>query len=58
MSLTTPLKVEKLQRTLRAKAKSAWLLPVVRMRTRESLVREPDAGNPQVRFDERGVETE
>src|SRR4051794_283449 len=26
-------------------------------RTRENLVREPDAGNPPVRFDEREVET-
>ena len=38
--------VQKLQKALHAKAK-AW-----------SLVREPDAGNPHVRFDERDVETE
>src|SRR5262249_45156085 len=29
-----------------------------RGRTRDVLVREPDAGNPQVRFDERAVKTE
>src|SRR4029077_18907442 len=29
-----------------------------RERMHESLVREPDAANPHVRFDERGVETE
>jgi hypothetical protein len=29
-----------------------------RGRQRECLVREPDAGNPHVRFDERDVETE
>jgi hypothetical protein len=29
-----------------------------RGRKREFFVREPDAGDPQVRFDERGVETD
>ena len=32
--------------------------PISRGRTREVLLREPDAGNPHVRFDEREVETE
>ena len=40
------VRVQKLQMALHAKAK-AW-----------SLVREPDAGNLPVRFDERDVETE
>ena len=43
-NLSTPINVQKLQMALHAKARS--------------LVREPDAGNPPVRFDERDVETE
>jgi hypothetical protein len=47
MSLTTPTSVQKLQTALHAKGDDS-----VR------LLREPDAGNPPVRFDERDVETE
>ncbi len=53
MSLATPEQIQTLQRRLCLKAKrdgSAHAL-------RRSLVREPDAGNPHVRFDERGQET-
>jgi hypothetical protein len=45
-NLSTPQRVQKPQMALHAKAQ-AW-----------SLVREPDAGNLPVRFDERDVETE
>ena len=44
MSLSTSESVQKLQTALHAKS--------------VSLLREPDAGNPHVRFDEREVETE
>ena len=56
---TDPL--QKLRAALLAKAKSN---PKFRFsgttlaRDRRNLVREPDAGNPPVRFDEREVETE
>ena len=50
----------------RATCTTSWACPACRGRTRQlpvgervsTLVREPDAGNPPVRFDERGVETE
>jgi hypothetical protein len=45
MGLPTPATVQKLQAALHAKSVS-------------SLLREPDAANPHVRFDEREVETE
>ena len=54
MSLATPEHNQTLQRRLCLKAK--WVGPAHALR--RSLVREPDAGNPHVRFDERGQETE
>jgi len=55
MSLATPVKIQTLQRKLCLKAKREQ--DIVHA-SRMNLVREPDAGNPQVRFDERGAETE
>jgi hypothetical protein len=52
VSLTTPEKTQTLQRKLCRKAKRDFVHAF-----RRSLVREPDAGNPHVRFDERGLET-
>jgi len=56
MSLTTPDKISSLQRKLYGKAKAE---PVGR-RCGPAMksVGKPDAGNPHVRFDERGRETE
>jgi len=54
MSLTLPERVQKLRNALHAQAKGA----VSRGRKHEILLREPDAANPHVRFDERDVETE
>ena len=54
MSLTLPERVQKLWNWLRAQAKGAGS----RGRKHEILLREPDAANPHVRFDERDVETE
>jgi hypothetical protein len=53
MSLVTPLKIRSLQRKLYVKAKAGC--PAVCPATKP--VGEPDAGNPHVRFDERGEET-
>ena len=50
MNLKTSASVQELQAALHAEA--------LAMGERVSLFREPDAGNPPVRFDERGVETE
>ncbi len=62
MRLATPATVRKLQAALQAKAKGSpdcrRCGAVTRVRTPDNLVREPDAGNPHVRFDERDVETE
>ncbi len=55
MSLATPEKIQTLQRKLCLKAKREQ--DIVHA-SRKNLVREPDAGNPHVRFDERGAETE
>ena len=55
MSLATPEKIQTLQRKLCLKAKREQ--DIVHA-SRMNLVREPDAGNPHVRFDERGAETE
>ncbi len=52
VSLTTPEKTQTLQRKLCRKAKRDTAHAFGR-----SLVREPDAGKPHVRFDERGLET-
>jgi hypothetical protein len=58
MSLQTPETIRSLQRKLYGKAKAGTGLPV---RPAEGLdvkpVGEPDAGDPHVRFDERGRET-
>ena len=54
MGLATPATVQKLQAALHAKAKCQK----ARAPKREILLREPDAGNLHVRFDEREVETE
>ncbi len=54
ISLVTPEKTQTLQRKLCLKAKREQ--DIVHA-FRRSLVREPDAGNPHVRFDERGLET-
>src|SRR5439155_11854700 len=54
MSLATPEQNQTLRRRLCLEAK--WVSPAHALR--RSLVREPDAGNPHVRFDERGQETE
>jgi hypothetical protein len=53
VSLTTSEKTQTLQRKLCRKAKRDFAHAF-----RRSLVREPDAGKPHVRFDERGAETE
>ena len=56
MSLTTPDKISSLQRKLYGKAKAE----PYRSRRRGPAVKsvgKPDAGNPHVRFDERGRET-
>jgi hypothetical protein len=60
MGLPTPATVQKLQAALHAKAKCVWVPSgtEARARKREILLREPDAGNLHVRFDERDVETE
>ncbi len=55
MSLATPEKVQSLQRKLCLKAKREQ--DIVHA-SRMNLVREPDAGDPHVRFDERRRETE
>jgi len=55
MSLATPEKTQTLRRKLCLKAKREQ--DIVHA-SRKNLVREPDAGNPHVRFDERGAETE
>ncbi len=55
MSLATPEKTQTLQRKLCLKAKREQNIVHA---SRMNLVREPDAGNPHVRFDERGAETE
>ena len=55
VSLAPPDKLWKLQETLHAKAKGSQQLLTSRGRKHEiTLVRKPDAGNPHVRFDERG----
>ncbi len=55
MSLATPETIQTPQRKLCLKAKREQ--DIVHA-SRMNLVREPDAGNPHVRFDERGAETE
>ncbi len=55
MSLATPKKIQTLQRKLCLKAKREQ--DIVHA-SRMNLVREPGAGNPHARFDERGAETE
>ncbi len=55
MSLQTPEKIQTLQRKLCLKAKREQ--DIVHA-SRMNLVREPGAGNPHARFDERGAETE
>ena len=63
MSLTTPSKLRELQIKLYRKAKNEPKCRRVALRwslVRESTVKpvgKPDAGNPHVRFDERGWET-
>ncbi len=54
MSLVTPGKIQTLQQKLYLKVKRDLLAHALR----QNLVREPDAGNPHVRFDERGWERE
>jgi hypothetical protein len=54
MSLKTPEKIRSLQRKLYVKVKAGY--PAVCLATKP--VGEPDAGNPHVRFDEKGWETE
>jgi hypothetical protein len=60
MGLSTPATVQKLRAALHAKAKCVWAPSgtEARGRKREILLREPDAGDLHVRFDEREVETE
>jgi len=53
MSLETPLKIRSLQRKLYVKAKADCVAVCLAMKP----VGEPDAGNPHVRFDEKGWET-
>ena len=54
MNLATPERIRSLQRKLYCKAKADPLLAVgLTMKP----VGKPDAGNPHVRFDERGRET-
>ncbi len=56
MSLTTPTTIRSLSNKLYGKAKAA---PIGRRRgPAVKSVGKPDAGNPHVRFDERGRETE
>jgi hypothetical protein len=56
MSLTTPITIRSLPNKLYGKAKAA---PLGRRRgPAMKSVGKPDAGNPHVRFDERGRETE
>ena len=56
MSLTTPTTIRSLPNKLYGKAKAA---PIGRRRgPAVKSVGKPDAGNPHVRFDERGRETE
>jgi hypothetical protein len=56
MSLTTPTTIRSLPNKLYGKAKA---VPVGRRRgPAVKSVGKPDAGNPHVRFDERGRETE
>ncbi len=57
MGLVTPHKIQALQRKLYLKAKQDRATETAQA-LRMNLVREPDAGNPHVRFDEREVETE
>ena len=57
MSLTTPESIRTLQRMLYLKAKAEGDWPAAVGLERKP-VGEPDAGNPHVRFDERGAETE
>jgi hypothetical protein len=52
MRLATPPRIQALQRKLRLQAKRCANA------LRKSPIREPGAGNPHVRFDEREVETE
>ena len=59
MSLTPPIKLQELQAALHAQAKAKRLgLPPPAACESVNLLREPDAANPHVRFDEREVETE
>ena len=56
MSLLPPKKVQKLRAALHAQAKAGPKPPAACESM--NLLREPDAGNLHVRFDERGLETE
>jgi hypothetical protein len=56
MGLVTPHQIQALQRKLYLKAKQRATETAHALRM--NLVREPDAGKPHVRFDEREVETE
>jgi hypothetical protein len=56
MGLQTPEKIRTFQRKLYLKAKSEWMPHDVCLK--EKPVGKPDAGDPHVRFDERGWETE